>query len=87
MEVRRKIQLGAVAVIANGLVASVGMTPSPVLANPCAPIYRGSVGLACPFDAPTYCQSLAPPSCTVTSASCQFFNVNPPMSLYTCRYD
>jgi len=83
MDIRRKLQLGAAAVIANGLIALTVMAPKIAVANPCAEIVRaGPIG-GC-GNATLMCQSFALPGCTVTSATCTIL-VNRP--LYDCHYD
>jgi hypothetical protein len=62
MQIRRRLQLGAAVVIANGLIAMSLMSPDVALANPCtAKRYCGG----CPTL--SICQSIANPGCTATS--------------------
>jgi hypothetical protein len=82
MKTVRKLQLGAVAVILNGLAAFTAMTPQAALANPC-PV-RGFCGL-CPTLA--YCQSIASPGCTATSTSCVAIPCAGTLVLGACHYD
>jgi hypothetical protein len=67
MEIKRKIQFGAAAVIANSLLALSALAPLPALANPCAN------QVVCPGSCPTnlsFCQLIAQPGCTATSQIC-----------------
>jgi hypothetical protein len=62
----RKIQLGALAVIVNGLLALTVLAPQAAEANPCNGIFKCDF---C-FTSPSQCQPYAPPGCTVTSVQC-----------------
>jgi hypothetical protein len=83
MEIKRKIQLGAGATIANSLLALTIMASPPALANPCSEISQ-VVGSSC-GNANVVCQNLALPGCTVTSAMCNL--IPPNKALYTCQYN
>jgi hypothetical protein len=65
MLIRQKIQIGAAAVIANGLLA-LGL-PGAAFATTCSPI-----ALPCEPGCVTLanCQSIAPPGCTATNVTC-----------------
>ena len=83
METKRKLQVGATAVIANGLLALSLMTPRPAFANPCA---AQIVCAVCQTLA--YCQSIAKPGCTATSVTCPTNQpICKPTGVYTyCQY-
>jgi hypothetical protein len=93
METKRKLQIGAAAVIANGLVALTVMSPRPALANPCSPkTVCGWPSATCAANAHTVCVNNAPPGCTVTSATCSGICAvippgNLPISYVVCRFD
>jgi hypothetical protein len=65
MEITRKLQLGAAAVIANGLLALTAMTPTPAFANPCNAVRK----CGCDMNLAD-CAAIAPPGCTATSVTC-----------------
>jgi hypothetical protein len=83
METKRKLQFGAAAVIANGLLALTAMTPRTALANPCAE------KILCSCQNLAYCQSIAAPGCTATSVqTCTPEPACPPAHVGTiCHYD
>lgn len=94
MQTTRKIQLGAVAVIANSLLALTVLGPRPAFANPCAPIQQCIPGNTCTNGNYTaLCQSLAQPGCTTTSNTCGFSGAcdfDPPVFIgfqVTCNYN
>ena len=64
MHIQRKIQLGALAVLANSLLA-LGLTAS-------YPAHASSCGAKtfCPCQTLAFCQSQADPGCTATSVIC-----------------
>jgi hypothetical protein len=73
METKRKLQLSAAAVIANGLLALTAMSPRPALANPCSPNSSCDyVGTTCNTGAAiARCNAYhAAPGCTATAATC-----------------
>lgn len=85
MNAKRKIQLGAATVIANGLLALSLAAPNTALANPCSPWIKSFPASACYVDPAVTCQLYAPPGCTVTSATCFVFaGTN---AVYVCRAD
>lgn len=90
MDINRKIQLVAGAVVANGLLALTVMSPSLALANPCAPkqICTPSCTIP-PASNLKLCQNVAPPGCTATSFTCYYSNGCHAAFLWglTCRYD
>jgi hypothetical protein len=93
MEIKRRLQLGAVAVIANGLLSLMVMAPREAQANPCASINQCVTGNSC-TNWTALCQQLAPSGCTVTSFTCQYdvpgCPINPPIFLgtqVTCHYN
>lgn len=63
MDTKRKVQVGAAAVIANGLLALSIMSPGTALANPC-PLQS-----KCVCGDLAYCQSIAQPGCTATGGA------------------
>jgi hypothetical protein len=90
MNTRRKIQLGAAAVILNGLGALAGMAPNTALANPCPPVTVncGLPSCGATPDFPNFvCQIYAPPGCTVTSAICTYAGTCTDPWGVECRYD
>jgi hypothetical protein len=75
MNIRRKIQLGALAVIANGLLAASMMAPRPAHAA-CADQYY-CAGF-CPADATAACQSVfGPLGCTAEAGVCVWTDQQP----------
>jgi hypothetical protein len=84
MEIKRKIQIGAAAVVANGLMALAALQPRAALAVSCTD--RGICG--CGYTLAN-CQAIAPPGCTATSLvcalnySCGFASMSP---FTICRY-
>lgn len=74
MDITRKIQLGAVTVVANGLLAlGLTATPQTAHANPCAPQrICGATTAQCMNQSTilTACTNAAPAGCTATSATC-----------------
>lgn len=71
MNIRRKIQLGAVAVTINAMAALIGMSPQPAAAAACSQPTWSACGI-CPMDVNAYCQALAQPGCTA-SGTCVGF--------------
>jgi hypothetical protein len=67
MEIKRKVQLGALAVIANATLGLTMFYATPALANPCTEQFY-CAGL-CPANLNT-CNSIAPAGCTATSDQC-----------------
>jgi hypothetical protein len=66
MNAKRKIQFGAAAVVANGLLALTALSPSTALANPCT-----DIGLCLATCAtPSICNQVAPAGCHETSLTC-----------------
>jgi hypothetical protein len=65
MDIKRKVQLGAAAVIANGVIALSALSPNVALANPCAT--QAFCGVCANLS---FCQSAAKPGCTATSFVC-----------------
>jgi hypothetical protein len=63
MDTKRKIQLSAVAVMANGLLALGVMNPGPAQATSCGSYYFCDV---CLLDG---CQAVAPPGCKAVGAT------------------
>lgn len=84
MDIRRKIQFGAAAVIANGLLALTLMAPEAAHANPCSPqIFCACGGLS-------FCQAKAQPGCTATGgAFCKQGSgfCMQPLSVTYCEYN
>jgi hypothetical protein len=72
MESKRKIQFGAAAVVANGLLALSAMHPLPAFANPCSSFDACGLpqGACTPANATNLCNGRAPAGCTVTSYTC-----------------
>ena len=68
MDIKRRLQVGAAAVIANSLLALIAMSPNTALANPCAP-KTACLG-ACGGQATAFCNFNNPPGCTSTSLTC-----------------
>jgi hypothetical protein len=64
MDIKRRIQLGALAVTVNSLLVLGFMTPTPAMASTCETIF------VCDVCGVTGCQSLAPPGCTAVSGIC-----------------
>ena len=73
MQMKRKLQLGSVAVALSGIWSLGLLSPTVALANPCSPINTcyGSNHTVCESGGAAYCQSIAPSGCTVTSFTCQ----------------
>lgn len=88
METKRKLQLGALVVVANSLLALTVMAPRPALANPCTPIYA-CLGPCGPTYSPSKCQNIAKPGCTYTSYTCTPGQCPPSMisPATTCYYN
>ena len=82
METKRKLHLGAMAVIASGLVALTTLAPRVAVANPCASQTRCGVG--CGTNLLSFCQSIALSGCTATSYQC--LPPHPPIRLVTRIY-
>jgi hypothetical protein len=76
MDTQRKIQLGALAVLGNSLLALVLMASTPAHANPCSAINTGEL---CSQVTLAYCQAIAKPGCTATSVYC-------PLNRAICLY-
>jgi hypothetical protein len=70
MEIKRKVQFGAVAVIANGLLALSALDPGVALASSCP-----DLDVCLPFcnteGINMYCQGSTPPGCTFVGTTCQ----------------
>jgi hypothetical protein len=64
MHLKRKLQLFAIAVTANGLLALGSMTPTPAMASTCGETFFCDV---CGIEG---CQTMAPPGCTAVSGIC-----------------
>ena len=84
MNGKRKVQAGALVVIANGFIALGGMSPQTATANSCNPVI--TCNNAC---SPSDCVALAPPGCTFSS--CQLLGNQPACStdggwLRICNY-
>ena len=73
MLTKRKIQLGAFAVMANGFLALTLLSPREAQANPCTAIQH-CIGV-CPTNLVAYCTASAPAGCTPTAEACA---VGPP---------
>jgi hypothetical protein len=69
MEIRRKFQISAALVIANGLLALTAGAPETAQAATCSP--KGGCGCWTLAQ----CQAAAPAGCTATSATCRT-NIN-----------
>jgi len=70
MNVNRKIQLAAIAVIANGALALSLLSSGPAFAASCGPKFIGCIPVTnCQYAQP-FCTQLAPPGCVVTGESC-----------------
>jgi hypothetical protein len=82
METRRKIQFGALAVVANGLLALTLLSPRPALANPCSN-QNVCVGTCVTV---AYCQSIAQPGCTATGVFCTGLPCSPVFETSVCEY-
>jgi hypothetical protein len=90
MEIKRKLQFGASAVIANAALALGIMSPIPAQANPCSPIVRCNVYLCGGAGGGLAgCQAVALPGCTATSMTCSMINLCTlgPGFTTVCRYD
>jgi len=89
MRTNRKIQLGAAAVILNGVVALSGLYSEPALASGCSPLLSGCTTQLpqCPNGVQAFCEGLQP-GCTVTSSSCNIVPSCPfpPFYFYSCQY-
>lgn len=88
MNINRKIQLAATAVIANG--ALVLMAATPALAQAC-PLYQVCVLVQCPANPSSYCPTHDPKeySCTFVFASCAAPTNQPPCpgdAVVNCYY-
>ena len=86
MQIKRKIQVGAAAVILNGVVALIGLHSSAAVAGSCTTQLSGCTGPAyCQANPTAWCESLQP-GCTVTQAYCytQGFLCG---VLYICDYN
>jgi hypothetical protein len=70
METKRKLQLGALAVIVNGFAVIGGLSPEVAQANPCSPVSACSPPRVCMNQA-QYCADIAPAGCTATSSTCE----------------
>jgi hypothetical protein len=77
MQIKRKIQLGAMAVVFNSVFALVSL-PDTALANPCTTTYVCYPFSVCPSQSlqNTLCQNSAPAGCTVTSTACPVSTCN-----------
>jgi len=70
MQIKRKIQMAAAAVILNGAVALMVLQSSPAVAGSCAARTAGCTESGECWTNPTaWCESLQP-GCTVTSVQC-----------------
>jgi hypothetical protein len=74
MQTKRKIQLGALAVIANGLLSLSLLNPTTAFAGTCQ-TFQGCLQ-ACPSNIIAECE-LIEPGCTATSASSCFAGAGP----------
>lgn len=72
MQFKRKLQLGALAVIANAAMALFAISPGPALAGTCGAKYvcGWTANGTCPAHATGICNSATPPGCTLASATC-----------------
>jgi hypothetical protein len=82
MVTKRRLQLGAAAVIVNGLLALSAMAPTPAVAASC------TTQLFCGFCGNlSFCQAHAQPGCTATSGTCAGTGGCPPSHVWTiCQY-
>ena len=79
MQMKRKVQLGALAVSLNALFAMTVLT-KPAFASSCNP------QLVCLCRTLAGCQAVAPPGCTATSATCTQIECGGQMSSTVCQY-
>ena len=72
MEIKRKLQLGAIAVIANGLLALTLAAPKNAFAGSCNPY--AFCFTSCPSQTVQneLCGYYEPPGCTVASTACAY---------------
>jgi hypothetical protein len=70
MEHKRRIQFGAAAVIANGLLALSVVSPHHALAASCSPTVVCFPAALCAANGAGYCRDNTPAGCTFTSATC-----------------
>jgi hypothetical protein len=70
MDTRRKIQFGAAAVFANGILALAVLSPRVAQANPCSS-FALCTG-TCSQNLAAVCNHYAPAGCTATSETCMF---------------
>lgn len=86
METKRKLQLGAAAVIANGLLALAAMQPVPAIAGACD-VYD-TVFCSVNFTCPTVDHCTPRAGCSVqeqcVSFGCSW--MSPPRALISCDY-
>jgi hypothetical protein len=69
MDTKRKIQISASAVIANGILALAFITPSPSFAQSCANYFNCDTTGVCPTFVRAFCLARAP-GCTLAVAQC-----------------
>ena len=81
MQMNRKVQLGALAVVINGLLAAT-MLSSPALASSCTTTQK----VVCLCQSVAGCQSVAPPNCTAVSAQCITLACGNQQSATLCKY-
>ena len=79
MNAQRKLQLGAAAVIANGLLAITMFAPRSALAVTCSDVN------SCLCTIST-CNRVAPPGCVATSFTCTSSFCGPAKPVVTCHY-
>lgn len=81
MNIKRRIQLTAAAVIANGAVALAMMSPTPTLAAACADIGFCWSATFCPSLHKALCNAKLPAGCVLASSSCVY-----PAPSFPCTY-
>ena len=70
MDIKRRIQLGAAAIVVNGIATVALMAPVPVIAGSCGPTSTCVPTSYCSVAGVSYCISHTPSGCTFVSATC-----------------
>jgi hypothetical protein len=71
VQLKRKVQVASLVVIANGMLALTALSPRVAQANPCTSSTTCGTAYNC-ANGLSLCQELAQPGCTATSFTCAY---------------